>query len=556
MKRMRIFAAGVALVLAGLLAGCQTNSRLQVEPRWLEFELSQRAAAYAHYAAGIVAEVNGQPLAAAEEFFEAARLECRDAELLADVSRRLIESRQFERALVVLQWAARLPEADGTTFLRLGFVHAQLGHPNRALAANRQAVQRLPGFLPAAHNLYLSYVQLGQSRQALAVLDEAALQAGRNAEYRVSLAELYAACGQQFPALREETKEKALALLRQAERDDSLRGMNRLKLADGFYLCGDHATAAKLYLEFLVHGEPPAPLRDILRAKLTEIYLRAKDRTRAVEQLTAITRESPANAGAHYFLGVLAMEEQRWPEAQDCFERALAINADFEAARLDLAAAQVAAGQPEAALENLRVHARRRPATFASEYLSGMACYVQEKYGAALTHFTTAEALARGGDTNRLDAGFYFQLGAASERAGRRADAAKYFEQVLALAPDHAEALNYLGYMWAERGENLERAHDLIERALKLEPDNAAFLDSMGWVLFQLGNARAALPFLERAVARLETPDATVYDHLGDVRAALNQMDAAREAWAKSLAVEPNPVIQQKLQAAPPKAKP
>jgi tetratricopeptide (TPR) repeat protein len=95
----------------------------------------------------------------------------------------------------------------------------------------------------------------------------------------------------------------------------------------------------------------------------------------------------------------------------------------------------------------------------------------------------------------------------------------------------------------------LSRARELIERALKLEPDNDAFLDSMGWVLFQLGDAPGALGYMLKAIEKSEAPDATLYDHLGDVYAALKQMDQAREAWEKSVAIEPNEAVQKKLDA-------
>jgi tetratricopeptide (TPR) repeat protein len=133
---------------------------------------------------------------------------------------------------------------------------------------------------------------------------------------------------------------------------------------------------------------------------------------------------------------------------------------------------------------------------------------------------------------------------------GDRRAPATYFEKSLVLAPDNAEALNYLGYMWAEQGENLKRARELIERALKSEPDNDAFLDSMGWVLFKQGDAKAALGYLLQAITKSKKPDATLYDHLGDVYAALKEMDKAREAWAKSLELEPSEVVQKKLSPA------
>jgi tetratricopeptide (TPR) repeat protein len=167
-----------------------------------------------------------------------------------------------------------------------------------------------------------------------------------------------------------------------------------------------------------------------------------------------------------------------------------------------------------------------------------------------VNHFTSAEHLAQAGETNRLTSGFYFQLGAAFERKGDRIEAEKYFEKCLALAPDDAEALNYLGYMWAEKGEHLERARSMIDRAVKSDPTNAAFLDSLGWVMFQLGQPREALEHLLQAIAQDDQPDATVLDHLGDAYAALKEIAKAREAWTKSLAIEENAEVRRKLEAA------
>ena len=49
-----------------------------------------------------------------------------------------------------------------------------------------------------------------------------------------------------------------------------------------------------------------------------------------------------------------------------------------------------------------------------------------------------------------------------------------------------------------------------------------------------------------------EEPDATLLDHLGDVHAALGQLDKAREAWRKSIEIEPNKEIEKKLKPADP----
>ncbi len=537
------------LVLGG--SGCRTpfprSAETAAEIR-ADLELQRRAEAQAHYAAGIVHQLGGNALAAADEFYEAAQANPKDAELLFEVSGRLIEARQFTRAVEVLKLAAALPEVDGMIFVRMGFAYAQLGNNRKATEANEIAVSRMPRLIAARQNLYLSQVQARNPEAAWAGLMEALAVPEADADFLINLAELFSDFGRQFPERRDEARAQAVAALLLAR--NSVSGPLTLKLADGLLLLGEGDQAAQTYRLFLERETATPNLRELIRTKLTDIYLRQSDRARAIAQLTALVQENPANAGAHYFLGVLAMQEQRWDDAVGCFQRALEIRPNFEAAQLDLATAHLAAGRAAEVLTVLESLRATKPQDFSVEYLSGMACYEQKDYGQALKYFQAAEANATGPETNRLTAGFYFQLGAGAERAGDWRLAAQYFEKSLALKPNDPEAMNYLGYMWAEQKENLPRARELIERALKLDPENDAFLDSMGWVLFQQGDAAGALGYLLQAVAKLEQPDATVYDHLGEVYAALKEMDKARAAWAKSLAVEADAKVQQKLDAA------
>jgi tetratricopeptide (TPR) repeat protein len=129
-----------------------------------------------------------------------------------------------------------------------------------------------------------------------------------------------------------------------------------------------------------------------------------------------------------------------------------------------------------------------------------------------------------------------FLLGAAYERTGKRDLAVTTFRQVLKADPDFHQALNYLGYMWAEKGENLDEALALIRRAVALDPDNGAYVDSLGWTHFRLGQFDRARDFLERAT-RLVPEDATVHEHLGDVYTALGERDKARAMYRRALAL-------------------
>ena len=109
---------------------------------------------------------------------------------------------------------------------------------------------------------------------------------------------------------------------------------------------------------------------------------------------------------------------------------------------------------------------------------------------------------------------------------------------VLAKDPDHADALNALGYTLADQTDRYDEALSLIERALALNPDDPAVLDSMGWVQYRLGNLDEALRYLRKALGELQ--DGEIAAHLGEVLWAKGERDAAWRVWEKALDEHPN----------------
>jgi tetratricopeptide (TPR) repeat protein len=132
------------------------------------------------------------------------------------------------------------------------------------------------------------------------------------------------------------------------------------------------------------------------------------------------------------------------------------------------------------------------------------------------------------------DPSILFQRGALYERAGDAARAEAAFRQVLEHEPSHAPALNYLGYMFAERGVRLQEALALIERALAVDPDNGSYLDSLGWAYYQLKRFDVATDYLSRAAEQLPA-NSVVQDHLGDALAAMGRREEAVAAWTRAL---------------------
>jgi len=116
---------------------------------------------------------------------------------------------------------------------------------------------------------------------------------------------------------------------------------------------------------------------------------------------------------------------------------------------------------------------------------------------------------------------------------GRPDEAEEWLEQVLDEFPEDASALNDLGYLWADAGKHLRRAHGMIEKAVLAEPDNPAYRDSLGWVLFRLGRLEEAVAALEKAAA--DEPDPVILDHLGDAYSKSGKHEKAVDAWRRAL---------------------
>jgi len=129
----------------------------------------------------------------------------------------------------------------------------------------------------------------------------------------------------------------------------------------------------------------------------------------------------------------------------------------------------------------------------------------------------------------------FFLRGELAERQKHFDQAEQYFNQALNLDPENAMTLNYLGYMWADKGEKLPEALKMIRKAVDIEPWNGAYLDSLGWAYFKMGEYELAEDNLRQAVNR-DQADPTVHMHLGDLYEKTGRIRLAAAQWELSLA--------------------
>jgi tetratricopeptide (TPR) repeat protein len=232
-------------------------------------------------------------------------------------------------------------------------------------------------------------------------------------------------------------------------------------------------------------------------------------------------------------------------------------------------------GRTAQAVDEAEAWVKRRPDDHRSHLVAARARTLNRQPAQALAHLEQAIAIApdslapramlarfyehekRGVEAERAWAqaverfpghnGFAFDLAACRERLGDVAGAEAAIRDVLRREPDNPTALNFLGYLWADRGLNLDEAVEMIARALAQDPDNGAFIDSLGWAYYKQGRLAEARVQLERAV-RLTRGDAVVLEHLGDVYKYLQLNDLAREQYRQSLAADPaNARVRDKL---------
>jgi tetratricopeptide (TPR) repeat protein len=149
---------------------------------------------------------------------------------------------------------------------------------------------------------------------------------------------------------------------------------------------------------------------------------------------------------------------------------------------------------------------------------------------------TTEDGLKRFPDQPRL----LFLKGVYQERLGEREACIATMREVLRIEPTNSSALNYLGYLFAERGENLEESEKLIRKALELKPDDGFYTDSLGWVYYQRKDFKKALEILERA-SSLEPNEGVIHEHVADALLKLGQKKAAAQRLERALKGELEP---------------
>jgi len=310
-----------------------------------------------------------------------------------------------------------------------------------------------------------------------------------------------------------------------------------------------------------------APNRADIRRELARVYLSLNRPDEAMTHLETLMAAGAADGSAQMQLGILYFGRERLAEAIRLFRGARAIDPDLREsaewlwrslnradslnAALALADTLISASpevaghhwlralslarlnRPLEALASLDQVLERSPDEREARLMAAALLEDLDRTPEARLHL---ERLARLAPSDRE---VLFRLGVLDERSGDIAGSIGWFEQLLRAYPDDALALNYLGYLLADRGLDLEKAVAYTSRAVSLDGKNPAFLDSYGWALFRSGRNADAIPHLEEA-ARLAPGETEIGIHLAKAYRESGRVGEARKILDQILAREPN----------------
>ena len=449
-------------------------------------------------------------------------------------------------------------ESDRTAKLysALGYTYEQQHEYPKAIEAYRSAVKLDGDNLEARRGLAQNLLNDNQPDAALEQFKTIVDADPHDAESYMRMAELYRRTG---------NFDKAIEALKKAETEvqDSLQV--RYNMAVVYQAQGKYDDAVQILEDLLKKSEKPdgkytsgeANNRAVFIERLGSIYRDQNKTQMAVDTFRKLIAMGDESAKRGYEQIIDTYRDARdWKAATATAQEAVNRLPNDRNLKLVLAGQLADSGEADKALAEAKSLLKGGPDDREVYLALAQMNSRLKRWDDAEQNINKALELAAKPDEKEY---VNFTLAAMYERQKKYDLAEDTFKKVLANDPNNAVALNYLGYMLADRGLRLEEALGYIKKAVQLDPQNGAYLDSLGWAYFKMGNYVLAEENLRRAAEKENDP--TVLDHLGDLFQRTDRLKLAAASWERALQqwnktvpaeVEQNDVakVQKKLDAA------
>ena len=410
---------------------------------------------------------------------------------------------------------AILPD-DDKTMLRLGSLYAGNGRYEEARRIFERLVHLDEDSFVGFQYLAKLYQQQGDYEKAIAAYDKAlalhwlpslALEAVDLLEYR-----------KQY--------DKAVSLCRQTLVNDPDNEKARQRLARLFLGMGQADQALVELRELRKHAV------NVYNVDVTigRVLIEQKRYDEAINHFSAMQETAPDSGHVHYLLALAHGASGNEQEAIRFLQMVTPADSVYEDAVM-LQVELLVKGEQFDRAKKVLVDAIADPAGRKSRFYEALASLYRHQGDLEGGLQVLKKALPLYPEDGRL----HYEYALFLDRLGHFDDALAAMQKVLAMDPDNPYALNYVGYTWADRGQNLEDARKFIERAVELRPEDGFIRDSLGWVYFRLGDDAKAVSELSKALEL--SADPVIFEHLGDVHSKAGRVEQALQAYEQALDV-------------------
>jgi len=506
-----------------------------------------------HLLLGRLYRLNNDLQKAESEFKTAVKLEPQSEEAVTTLAYLYNELGDTARATQVLSSVPNT-QRSAKLYSALGYTYEQQKEYKNAIESYRHAIELDRDNLDAIRGLAQNLLNDGQSDAALEQYKVIADANPEDAQTYVRIAEIYRKQGKFDLAL--ENLKKAGSMVQdsfevpyniaaiyqaQGRYDEAIPIMRDLlkksEKADGKYTNGEKSNRA-VFLE-----------------RLGTIYRDQGNYPAAIEpfrEIVALGGDENIERGYQQIIDTWR-EAKEWQKATAAAQEAVQKLPNSRDLKMVLASQQADMGDADKALKDVRAMLKGNGSAEDRQVYITLAqmCTRLRRFNEAEQALDKAEQLSSKPDDKEY---VWFLRGSTFERDKHYPEAEAQFKKVLASDPDHASALNYLGYMLADQNMKLEEALGYIKHAVDLDPSNGAYLDSLGWAYFRLGKYEQAEDNLLKASQKINT-DPTVHDHLGDLyqktgrlKLAATNWERALTEWNRTIAAEVDPADQARVQ--------
>ena len=542
------------LLLSALMTSCATLTGPQTNemPRQNVTHDNESRALYI-YSRARLAGLEGDYPAALNLLRDAIELDPGSAFLYSAMAEYKLKIGQVQEALENINKAIKLDPSFRPPYLMAGALLAATGKDAEAAVYLRKAIQLDPTKEDAYLQLVISLTHQYEYEESVNTLKSLIKVNGESAVAYYYLGKTYG----QMKLYRDAVGYFNKTLELRPDFDQAA-----IDMAAAYEAMGDYAKAIETYKNLVNDEESKAAVLQ----RLIQLLIQQRRFTEALEYLQVAVDSGYGGQEVMRKIGLIHLELEQYDQAIKVFGAMLEKDPAAHQVRLYLGMAYEEKGelgrrcvevakipresstyidavghiafilkeknQPAQAIESLKAAIADNPNQL-ELYLNLSALYeALDKPDDGLALLLGADAQFKG------DARFQFRIGVLYDKLGKRAESIERMKSVLVINPKDAQALNFIGYTYAEMGINLEEALGYVKKAVELRPNDGFILDSLGWVYFKLKRYDEAARVLEDAVA-LVSDDSTIAEHLGDVYMARKDYKKALNLYRKALEIDP-----------------